>query len=388
MFDADTTNQIPLPEVERILCSVGFDTDVHDLLPLLNKLDKSGTGLVDYNDYMYYVIAHIRGRYRHFSHLSRVRISDYFLKLDSNGDGYLSPYEFKHLVHSACDWDGCKLTDDECDAIIELLDVDGDGCLSLLEFMRVFDILEVINHDDFDDLPHDSRSGLRKIQFSSLPNPNRLLCMFAGLPSNYRKSVLAGVAAQSEHALESLIMDSVDSVRGHTIAEIAKNPCNNENVIEFSVQIMNVTGIPTESGARRDDILNRGVRFCLCESERVSSADEIAPPPVFLGNVTKLHATVDAKYVDTWKFTNAVEMDPDASCYVKCRVEVKQNASTEELVAALDQVYLFVELVTTVKVPSSLKVGRKGNCSRLIFDHHAPVIAHALSYDRYRPRWS
>lgn len=219
----------------------------------------------------------------------------------------------------------------------------------------------MINHDDFDDLPSESRCGLRKIQYSSLPNPNRLLGMFAGLPCNFRKSVLASLDANPEHSLESLVIHSPDSLRGHSIDEISKYSTKNENILEFSVQIMNVTGVPTESAARKDDILNRGVRFCLCKAEKLSTPHGSSTgTPQFLGNSFKLHAHVDAKYVDTWKFTNAVDMDPDHSCYCKCKVEVKENATTEEVVTALEEIYLFVELVTTVKVPKSLKVGRKG----------------------------
>ncbi len=90
---------------------------------LLDKLDKSGNGLVDYNDYMYYVIPYLRSRYSRYSQLSKEKITDYFMKLDSNGDGYLSPFEFKHLVSASTNWEGSKLTNDEVDAVVEVLDV-------------------------------------------------------------------------------------------------------------------------------------------------------------------------------------------------------------------------------------------------------------------------
>jgi hypothetical protein len=61
-------------------------------------------------------------------------------------------------------------------------------------------------------------------------------------------------------------------------------------------------------------------------------------------------------------------------------VEVKENATTEEVVNALEEIYLFVELVTTVKVPKSLKVGRKGKHLHGITGSLAYLLDYSLTH--------
>lgn len=164
------------------------------------------------------------------------------------------------------------------------------------------------------------------------------------------------------------------------------------------MQVVRVHGVPTEDSARKDDVINRGVRFCICKTTKPPSAEETGSPPQFIGNVTKLHATLHASQPDRWLFSNGDESDPDKSCFVRCAMpkpEVKKSSGLLGLTTGMrlgngspqsspvktqmqtqaenvispqrlsstvysvskdncndeEQLFLFVELVTSFKVP-------------------------------------
>jgi len=53
------------------------------------------------------------------------------------------------------------------------------------------------------------------VQYCSLPDPEKYLYMFSGLPANYRLSVLSEISRQRKHALETLVCasDGINTVR-------------------------------------------------------------------------------------------------------------------------------------------------------------------------------
>ena len=66
-----------------------------------------------------------------------------------------------------------------------------------------------------------------------------------------------------------------------------------------------MTGVPAEAPFRSKDIIQRGIRFCLCRTETPATADNSGDPPQFLGNVVKLHASIqDGK---DWSLNNRLE---------------------------------------------------------------------------------
>ncbi len=109
----------------------------------------------------------------------------------------------------------------------------------------------------------------------------------------------------------------------------------------------------------------RGARFCICWCENPPT-EEQSTPPEFLGNIHKMHATVVPGKVDIWEFTNKESMDADKSCFVKCSVDSatardvnhptgdigkgKAAMSEKAIAAPVDQLYLFLELTSTIKL--------------------------------------
>lgn len=172
------------------------------------------------------------------------------------------------------------------------------------------------------------------------------------------------------------------------------NAANSElqaNAIQCSIQILRVTGVPTPAPEFRKNIINRysfafsrhqwaldtrfrGARVSLCRLSAPPSQETggVMETPQFLGNVAKLHASVDEKTIDIWKFSNADLMDPDLSVFIKCQLDnIKETDrtrnGTRDGSAATDgsDIYLFLELVCTMKVMS--KFNHKALSDSIIF---------------------
>lgn len=242
--------------------------------------------------------------------------------------------------------------------------------------------------------------------------------MFRGLPFTYRKSVLADVATRLENRLDHVICSDPNwdfhSVRsdcnlsGGKIAAMSQQSYSSNSAttsvqedVQLQVHLIRASGVPTEDVSRSSDLLNRGVRFCLCKLPRKStpvsgalnstltssspvdvsaavSTEEVvsANPavgntlttaisgnkvannksfpvtPEFIGNVTKLHASLHGTHSDRWEFSNETGADPDKYCFVRCN---NRAAGTSTAYDSLDQAdtYLFVELVATYQIPGS-----------------------------------
>lgn len=67
----------------------------------------------------------------------------------------------------------------------------------------------------------------------------------------------------------------------------------------------------------------------------------------------KLHGKVQEQKMDKWYFSNDDATDPDKSCYVRCTVSDEDHRSNNERLMYGNNLYLFVELVSTVRVDQS-----------------------------------
>jgi hypothetical protein len=67
----------------------------------------------------------------------------------------------------------------------------------------------------------------------------------------------------------------------------------------------------------------------------------------------KLHGTVQERKLDKWYFSNEDSTDPDKSCYVRCTVSDEDHRSNNERLVYGKNLYLFMELVSTVRIDQS-----------------------------------
>jgi Ca2+-binding EF-hand superfamily protein len=260
-FDKNNTNELPDTDLERVLCSLGFSATVDEMDELLSKIDRRNSGVLEYNDFMSHIIPFIRSKYSEAATKSLETFKTYFSALDINGDGTLTHAEFSHAVQSAA----FALTDAEVMALIDYLDVDNDNAVSFAEFSLLFTLVQ--NEDaigssaEINALPHDVRSALRKVQYSSMPNPEKFLTMFSGLPSSFRQSVLAEQDKKASSHVEDIVrLGGVHvSVTTDPVAASEEGLALSVklNQMQFEVQVVRVTGVPSESDARSPDVLHR-----------------------------------------------------------------------------------------------------------------------------------
>ncbi len=285
-----------------------------------------------------------------FKLLTFERLLEAFKRFDLDGSGTLDYYEFKYAIQSC----GCNaatyVTDEECDAIITYIDSDNDGIINFDEFATLYSTMNKnINTPDLS-LPIPVRTGIIKIIYSSLPDPERLNLLYAGLPLNYRKSVLADVANDKSHNFNKILRNKLESTGG-------------KSELFLEIQLNSVQGLPVESVLRARDVVSRGIRFCVCQTDKPATADEPGNPPEFLGNVSSVSAISHHGYADKWSFTLNENRDPDSSFFVKCHASepyVHPNGRTQSVPVPVsynairkngnEQLYLFVELVTTVRI--------------------------------------
>ena len=198
------------------------------------------------------------------------------------------------------------------------------------------------------------------------------------MPSNYRVSVLADIGDKQSIILKFLsfysyqlwIADKEENRKMSCIINEEKAPDVNfveessstsghssgevDNDLQFSVQIKRVTGVPSEEGARKEDILIRGVNFGLVRTNKPPTKDEAGryytsyryilgvnytvsflphkikhvkfySDPEFIGNIVRLHANIDSRNDDVWEFGKS-ETDPDNSCYIRITSEALGEA--------------------------------------------------------------
>jgi len=305
---------------------------------------------------MEHVIPFLRGKYAQAHAMSKSMIHNAFRCLDVNGDGFLTHGELKYVLMNA----SSHVTTEECTSLIDYLDIDRNGSIDWFEFQKLYDLLH--EPDALQELPSLTRLAIKKLQYASLPDPEKYLTMFAGLPANYRLSVLA-TTAQSPHANLAKIVCPTLCITDDAMPLnlTAANSGSQPNAIQCSIQILRVTGVPTPAPEFRKNIVNRGARISLCRLSSPPSPETggVMETPKFLGNVAKLHASVDEKTLDMWKFSNADMMDPDLSVFIKCQLDYIKEADrtrggTRDGSAATDgsDIYLFLELVCTIKVMS------------------------------------
>lgn len=363
ILDIHNHNEIPCSELERIMCSIGYQsTPFHELAELASKIDTQNSGMLRFNQFMTVMIPYLRSKYDSAGQLSISKLKYIFDKFDASGDDILQPYELKHCLKLLSK----HVSQEEVDALIVYLDVDEDGDISWTEFKRVFEVVNDLTA--MNKLELTVRTALRKIQYSGLPNPYEYLTMYVGLPSNYRLSILSELEKTSpQNGMKEIIC------KQYKPSQLANyNPKANDNSgatgtpvpdLQFEAQIVRVTGVPSEDVLRREDIISREVKFSICQTNKPPREGEPGNPPNFLGNITALHAHIHPSYLDKWQIANKEEMDPDKSCFIKCNTnQVYDEAHPPPApYGPNDELFLFVELVVAMKIDKKkFKLTRKG----------------------------
>lgn len=179
--------------------------------------------------------------------------------------------------------------------------------------------------------------------------------------------------------------------------------CENKLTVEFELELIRAIGVPSEDPSREGGLVNCGVNMCLCkvprgdiDSNMVESnistiattsdlvnasatatynglgasqqvGSNLCGAPEFIGNVTKMNATMNKSHSDCWEFSNNDNKGlrgsgshyGDSRCFIRCdcgdsvgdencQFDTMQSPNTD---SEFDM-YLFIELVATYRMPT------------------------------------
>jgi len=133
--DTNGDGRIDKGELNKALTHYKLNFTDQEVDVIFKEGDKDSDGEIDYEEFMYLmcpdatvIISKFRGAYKT---LNEVKTA--FKKFDKNRDGSLSKGEMSRMMFST----GHSYTDTEVDAIMNLGDLDGDGEISLDEFVTL-----------------------------------------------------------------------------------------------------------------------------------------------------------------------------------------------------------------------------------------------------------
>lgn len=98
----------------------------------MEKSDINHDGKIDYTEFFIQNSERLLG----FSvpkDADKTALGYYFIRMDTDGDGFLTAGDMKQF---STDLLGSTLSDDECNAMIESVDDNGDGKISWIEYYK------------------------------------------------------------------------------------------------------------------------------------------------------------------------------------------------------------------------------------------------------------
>ena len=125
LFDKDNSKTIDVAELRDAMKALGINMSKHDLKQMMKNVDKDGTGDIDFDEFKDLMTEKMSERN------PEEELKKSFRLYDSDDTGYIT---FENLKEAGANL-GEDLTDDEIWAMIREADQNGDGQISLTEFI-------------------------------------------------------------------------------------------------------------------------------------------------------------------------------------------------------------------------------------------------------------
>jgi len=127
LFDTDGSGTIECKELKVAMRALGFEPKKEDLKKMISEIDKSGTGIMDFNEFLELMSTKMAEKD------TKEEILKAFKLFDDDGTGKIS---FKNLKRVSKEL-GENLTDEEIQEMIDDADKDGDGEINEDEFLHI-----------------------------------------------------------------------------------------------------------------------------------------------------------------------------------------------------------------------------------------------------------
>ncbi|CAL4073791.1 unnamed protein product, partial [Meganyctiphanes norvegica] len=127
MIDKNNDGTITTKDMGTFFDCLGENPTEAELQGILGRVDADGNGTVDFPEFLMALAKHVEDT--NSLSASEEDMKQAFMGLDTDGDGFISRFEFKEMINS--------LTDEEKKQILQEGDSDGDGKISYDEFVTL-----------------------------------------------------------------------------------------------------------------------------------------------------------------------------------------------------------------------------------------------------------
>ncbi|XP_076268425.1 neo-calmodulin-like [Rhynchophorus ferrugineus] len=127
LFDKDGDGTITTKELGTVLKALGQNPTEAELLDIIAEADTDGNGLIDFNEFS----AVMKGIIKECDNEDDIKGA--FRVFDKEGKGFITADDLRDIITSL----GEKFSDNEYDEMIRAADLDGDGVVTLADFMEM-----------------------------------------------------------------------------------------------------------------------------------------------------------------------------------------------------------------------------------------------------------
>lgn len=121
---ADRGGLVKTRELGILMKKLGENPTKEEVQDMINEVDKDGVGVIRFPEFLSMVAGKMD------SLVAEDEIREAFTVFDVDGNGFISRSELKHVMMNL----GEKMSEEECNSLVEEADIDGDGQINYEEF--------------------------------------------------------------------------------------------------------------------------------------------------------------------------------------------------------------------------------------------------------------